>query len=47
MHNKSNFFNPNIFTEYSLELENGHNMKAMVGFQSELFKQRDITDKTK
>lgn len=42
---KSNFFNPNIFTEYSLELENGHNMKAMVGFQSELFKQRDITAK--
>ena len=42
---KSNFFNPNIFTEYTLNLESGHNMKAMVGFQSELFKQRDITAK--
>lgn len=40
---KSNFFNPNIFTEYSLNLESGHNIKAMVGFQSELYKVRDIT----
>ncbi len=40
---KSNFFNPNIFTEYSLNLESGHNIKAMIGFQSELYKVRDIT----
>lgn len=42
---KSNFFNPNIFTEYSQQLENGHNYKVMVGFQSELFKERTITAK--
>lgn len=40
---KSNFFNPNIFTEYSKQLESGHNFKVMVGFQSELFKERQIT----
>ena len=39
---KSNFFNPNIFSEYSLNLESGHNMKALVGFQSELFTVRDL-----
>lgn len=39
---KSNFFNPNIFTEYSREM-GGHNMKVMLGFQSELFSQRDLT----
>ncbi len=39
---KSNFFNPNIYTEYFRELESGHNFKIMLGFQSELFKQRDI-----
>ena len=40
---KSNFFNPNIFTEYSKEFNGGHNMKVMLGFQSEIFSQRDIT----
>lgn len=40
---KSNFFNPNIFTEYALDLESGHNFKFMLGFQSELFKQRSVT----
>lgn len=39
---KSNFFNPNIFTEYSKELQSGHNFRVMLGFQSELFSQRDI-----
>ncbi|MDY5237680.1 MAG: TonB-dependent receptor [Bacteroides helcogenes] len=39
---KSNFFNPNIFSEYSFELEGGHNFKVMAGFQSELFKQRNV-----
>lgn len=40
---KSNFFNPNIFTEYSKEFTGGHNLRVMLGFQSELFSQRDIT----
>lgn len=40
---KSNFFNPNIFTEYVKEFNGGHNLKAMLGFQSEIFSQRDIT----
>lgn len=39
---KSNFFSPNIFTEYSFSVNDAHNIKAMAGFQSELFKQRDI-----
>lgn len=40
---KSNFFNPNVFTEYGINTESGHNVKVMAGFQSELFKYRDIT----
>lgn len=40
---KSNFFNPNIFSEYSQEFESGHNYKVMLGFQSELFQNRSIT----
>jgi len=40
---KSNFFNTNIFADYSKELESGHNFKGMVGFQSELYKDRSIT----
>lgn len=39
---KSNFFNPNIFTQYSKEFAEGHNAKIMLGFQSEWFKQREI-----
>ncbi|MEG1562431.1 MAG: TonB-dependent receptor [Bacteroides sp.] len=39
---KSNFFNPNLFTEYSAELAGGHNLKVMLGYQSELFSQRTI-----
>lgn len=39
---KSNYFNPNIFTEYSRSLGD-HNMKAMVGFQSEWLHQREFT----
>lgn len=39
---KSNFFNPNIFTEYSKQLDSGHNFKVMVGFQSELYKDRNV-----
>ncbi|MBQ3190827.1 MAG: TonB-dependent receptor [Bacteroidaceae bacterium] len=40
---KSNFFNPNIFSEYSFSLNDAHNFKVMAGFQSELYKDRDIT----
>ena len=40
---KSNFFNPNIYTEYLKEFESGHTVKGMIGFQSELYKDRNIT----
>ena len=39
---KSDFFNPNIFTEYSKTFDKGHYFKVLIGFQSELFRQRDI-----
>lgn len=39
---KSNYFNPNIFTEYSRSF-NDHNFKVMVGFQSEWFRQRTVS----
>lgn len=39
---KSNFFNPNIFTEYKQEFGEGHNFKGLLGFQAELFKQRNL-----
>ena len=38
---KSNYFNPNIFTEYSFSLKD-HNFKVMAGFQSEWFRQRTL-----
>lgn len=38
---KSNYFNPNIFAEYSHSLAD-HNFKVMAGFQSEWFRNRDI-----
>ena len=41
---KSNYFNPNIFTEYSKSIQD-HNFKVMVGFQSEWFRYRNITAK--
>ena len=39
---KSNYFNPNLFAEYSRAFGD-HNMKVMGGFQSEWFRQRDVT----
>lgn len=39
---KSNYYNPNIFTEYSHSFGN-HNMKVMGGFQSEWLRSRDMT----
>ena len=39
---KSNYFNPNLFAEYSRAFGD-HNMKVMGGFQSEWFRQRNVT----
>lgn len=39
---KTNFFNPNVYSEYSIDLPNGHGLKAMVGFQAELNKYREV-----
>lgn len=36
---KENYMNLNAYTEYSYNLESGHNFKAMVGFQSEMMRQ--------
>ena len=38
---KSNYFNPNLFAEYSRSFGD-HNMKVMGGFQSEWFRQRNM-----
>lgn len=40
---KNNFFNPNVFTEYSKEVGVGHNLKAMLGFQAEMMDSREST----
>ena len=40
---KENFLNPNVFTNYHINLESGHNFKLMAGFQSELLKSRDLS----
>lgn len=40
--NRTNFLNPNIYSEYSKAINN-HNFKVMVGFQSELNKYRDLS----
>lgn len=37
-HLRDNFHNVNIFSDYTLDLQNGHRLKFMAGFQSELFK---------
>ncbi|MDL2256326.1 TonB-dependent receptor [Parabacteroides sp. OttesenSCG-928-K15] len=39
---KTNFFNPNVYSEYLLELNDGHTLKGMVGFQSELNQWRKL-----
>lgn len=38
---RTNYFNTNVYSEYSKSL-NGHNLKAMVGFQAELNKWRKL-----
>ena len=40
---KSNYFNPNIYAEYSFNLNEEHNFKVMAGYQSELLNQRWIS----
>lgn len=39
---KENFINPNIYSNYSLDLDSGHSFKLMAGFQSELLKNREF-----
>lgn len=39
---KSNYFNPNIYTEYSRSFGD-HNFKIMAGFQSEWYRVRSVT----
>lgn len=40
---RSNFFNANVYSEYSATIQNSHNLKFMLGFQNELNKSRDMT----
>ncbi|OCW93408.1 SusC/RagA family protein [Macellibacteroides sp. HH-ZS] len=35
---KDNYLNINLYSEYTKNLESGHNLKGMVGFQAELYK---------
>lgn len=40
---KSNYFNPNVYSEYSFSLNDAHNFKVMAGFQSEWFRYRSFS----
>lgn len=42
---KVNFFNPNIYTEYFRSFADSHNVKVMVGFQSEVNYTRNLSAK--
>lgn len=39
---RENFFNTNVYTEYAKSFESGHALKAMVGFNAELSKNRNF-----
>lgn len=39
---RTNFFNPNVYSEYLKTFEGGHTLKAMAGFQAELNKWRFV-----
>jgi TonB-linked SusC/RagA family outer membrane protein len=39
---KSNFYSPNIYSNYSYQIGN-HNLKAMTGFQAEMLKYNDLS----
>ena len=43
--NKTNFLNPNIYTNYELNLGSGHSFKTTIGFQSEINKYRQLSAK--
>lgn len=40
---KSNFFNPNIYADYTTELGEGHRLKMLAGFQSEVYTDRNLS----
>lgn len=40
---RENYFNTNIYSEYTKRLADDHNFKLMAGFQSELTKYRDLS----
>lgn len=40
---KENFYTTNLYTDYFKNFDNGHFFKAMVGFNAELLKARDIS----
>lgn len=40
---KGNYFNPNIYTDYSISLNDVHNFKIMAGFQSEWYRYTNFT----
>ena len=39
----TNYLNTNIYTEYTKEVGDGHNFKALLGFQQELLKRRFLS----
>ncbi|MEG2856825.1 TonB-dependent receptor [Bacteroides sp.] len=39
---RTNFFNPNVYSEYQKDFVGGHSLKAMVGFQAELNNYRNL-----
>ncbi|QCX38602.1 TonB-dependent receptor [Aureibaculum algae] len=39
---KSNYFSPNVYTDYTLTLNEDHEFKVMAGYQSELTKTRNL-----
>ncbi|WP_205461702.1 SusC/RagA family TonB-linked outer membrane protein [Mangrovibacterium lignilyticum] len=40
---RENYLNTNIYTEYTKEVGDGHNFKALLGFQQELLKRRFLS----
>ncbi|ULB35028.1 MULTISPECIES: SusC/RagA family TonB-linked outer membrane protein [Proteiniphilum] len=39
---RTNFFNPNVYTNYALNLDSGHSFLFLTGFQSELNKYNEV-----
>ncbi len=40
---KQNYFNPNVYADYSFNLNEGHNFKVMAGFQAEWLNYKNFT----